>query len=64
MANAESGRDLAAIRRALTAAEEFFVRRDQMNAVVHLAPVRYSPVTELVQHGLEATGRLQEAARA
>lgn len=57
-------RDRAAIARALDASEQYFVQRDRMNATVHLAPVRYSPVTELVQQGREAAARLEAAADA
>lgn len=58
----DGDRDREAIARALDASEQFFMERDRMNAMVHLAPVRYSPVTELVQQGREAAARLEAAA--
>lgn len=59
-----SDQDRRAIARALDASEQYFAQRDRMNAVVHLAPVRYSPVTELVQQAQEAAARLEAAADA
>jgi hypothetical protein len=56
--------DREAIARALAVSEQYFVERDRMNATLHLAPVRYSPVTELVQQAREACTRLEAAADA
>ena len=39
---------------ALDTAAAFFVARDEMNAHVHLAPIRLSPITVEVQEALEA----------
>lgn len=39
---------------AISEAVEFFVARDEMNAKVHLAPPRWSPITEQCQHALES----------
>lgn len=58
------GPDREAIARALAASEQYFMERDRMNATVHLAPVRLSPVTELVQQDREACARLEAAADA
>jgi hypothetical protein len=33
---------------ALKEAETFFIKRDEMNSVVHLSPCRLSPITEKV----------------
>lgn len=57
----DSAHDMATVLEALKAAKHFMERRDQMNAAVHLAPVRYSPATELVQRGLEAAGHVRAA---
>lgn len=37
---------------ALVWADEFFTARDQMNAKVHCAPLRLSPITERVKQAL------------
>lgn len=50
--------DLETVRRALAGAREMMTRRDEMNAAVHLAPVRYSPVTEVVVEALAALDRV------
>jgi len=60
----DGDRDREAIARALDASEQYFMERDRMNAMVHLAPVRYSPVTELVHQGRQAAARLKAAADA
>lgn len=62
--NEHADADLAIVVRALEASDQYFAHRDQMNAAVHLAPTRYSPATALVQQGLDAAKRLQEAAGA
>lgn len=56
--------DREAIALALDASEQYFRQRDRMNAIVHLTPVRYSPVTELVQQAQKAAARLEAAAHA
>ena len=38
---------LQEIVNALRVATEFFIARDEMNSHVHLADVRYSPITEM-----------------
>lgn len=55
------GDDITRVITALEAAEQFMASRDQMNAAVHLAPVRYSPATDLVRSGLDAAGRVRSA---
>jgi hypothetical protein len=50
--------DLFLIRRALDTAEAFFRHRDEMNADVHLAETRYSPITVLVGEARDAAYRL------
>lgn len=44
--------EVMAMREALQWASEMFAARDAMNAKVHCAPVRLSPVTERVQMAL------------
>lgn len=39
---------------AISEAVDFFVARDEMNAKVHLAPARWSPITEQCRHALES----------
>jgi hypothetical protein len=41
--------DLLKIHDALGHARKFFVRRDEMNAAVHLGQPRYSPITSEVE---------------
>jgi hypothetical protein len=55
--------DMATVIEALRAAKQFMEHRDQMNAAVHLASVRYSPATELAQRGLEAAVRVRAMLR-
>lgn len=45
--------DLLKLNDALCAASEFFKRRDEMNAKVHLGEPRYSPITSLVDAAYE-----------
>lgn len=46
-------RALEAVVRALEAAEHMAAHRDHSNAAIHLAEVRYSPITELLREALE-----------
>lgn len=49
---------------ALQASEQFFAQRDLANAAVHLAPVRYSPITHLVRQALAAVDAEQNPEQA
>ncbi len=52
MLDKERAFELQKIRDTLEVVEEFFVKRDEMNAQVHLAQVRLSPITERVQSAI------------
>lgn len=45
---------LKSAREALLWATEMFRARDEMNAKVHCAPIRYSPITERCQMAFDA----------
>jgi hypothetical protein len=42
-----------AVRVALRKSLVFFENRDKMNSVIHLAEVRWSPITELVRSAID-----------
>lgn len=53
--------DLLKIQDALQQANEFFTKRDEMNAAVHMAGnVRYSPITSTVEAALDRVTVLVE----
>lgn len=45
---------IAELADAVSEAVDFFVARDEMNAKVHLAPPRWSPITEQCRSALES----------
>lgn len=49
----EAEEALRTVERALDEAEKMMTHRDRSNAAVHVAPVRYSPLTELVRQARE-----------
>ncbi len=51
--------DFAKIIDALRSATNYFVKRDQMNAELHLAdPARYSPITSVVEAAFQRAGMI------
>lgn len=48
---------LANAREALQWCDEYFTARDQMNAKIHCAPLRLSPITERVKKAIEVMDR-------
>lgn len=50
--------DLLKLWDAMSGAELFLARRDQMNGAVHLGEVRYSPLTVLVRTEAERLQRI------
>jgi hypothetical protein len=50
----EARRKLSIAQEALVWADQMFTARDEMNAKVHCAPLRLSPITERVKQALEA----------
>ena len=49
----EMKRKMLIAQEALAWAKEYFFARDMMNAKVHCAPLRLSPITDRVIHALE-----------
>ena len=52
--------DLKLIQDGLNAATKFFIARDEMNSFVHLADIRYSPITEQVAQEWDRVTKLLE----
>jgi len=56
--------DLLKIQDALEKASEYFVKRDDMNASIHLATEpRYSPITSVVVAAFERCKSINESAK-
>lgn len=55
--------DLQQLRVALDSARKFFEARDVMNAEVHLAEIRWSPITIDVQNAHQLISRLHDQAK-